>query len=97
MPPLTTVGLLHEIAEGLFGNNMAQVFENTVKMFVWISQRCYEVILYRSLHDAANRLNSLAPNDFSEIAHVLSDVLFLGSIEIHNAEESFLVSMNTSD
>lgn len=92
---VTNIGLPHDLGE-VFGNNVAQVFENTVKMFVWISRRYYEVVLFRSLQDAANRLNSLSNNELWGIATALLDVLSIGSFEICKAKDSFLVSMNTS-
>jgi hypothetical protein len=89
------IGSPHDLAE-VFGNDVAQVFENTVKMFVWLSRRYYEVVLFRNLQDAANRMNSLSINELSDIAIALLDVLSIGLLEICKAEESFLVSMNTS-
>jgi hypothetical protein len=73
-----------------------QALETAVKMFVWISRRYYEVILFRSLQDAVNGLRSLATDELSEIAGVLLNVLFIGSVQLCKIEDEFLVSMNIS-
>ncbi len=89
---LTNDDLSPEIVE-VFENNVAGVFENTVKLLVWISRRYYEVMFFRSLQDAANRMNSFSTEELSEIARALLEVLSIGSLEICKAEDSFLVSI----
>jgi hypothetical protein len=91
---VTNEDLMPDIA-GIFEPNVAEVYENTIKLLAWISRRYYEVIIFQSLQNAANRLNLFSTNELSEIARALLEVLSIGSIEICKAEDSFLVSVNT--
>jgi len=77
-----------------FNYNMAEVFENSVKLFVWISRRYYEVMIFRSLQNSSNRLESLSADELVEIARALLDILVIGSTETCMAKDSFLVSIS---
>ena len=80
-------------ATELLDNGLAEVFEDTVKLLVWISRRYYEVKIFRSLQNALNQLESFSGPELSEIANVLLNMLILGSVDICDAKDTFLVSM----
>jgi hypothetical protein len=73
---VTNDDLMADMA-GVFEPNAAQVYENTVKLLAWISRRYYEVMIFQSLQNDANRINSLSTNELSEVARELLRVLSL--------------------
>ena len=82
LPPL--------LAEAL-QNNMAEVFLNTVKLSIWISRRYYEVMIFRRLQNASNRLESFSTDELSKLAKALFSILTMGLSDSYQG--SFLVSM----
>ena len=78
----------------IFKNNHANLFEDTIKLSVWMSQRYYEVTIFRILQNAANRLESCSTNELSDIVGALLTILTIGSVETCELEDGFLVRMD---
>lgn len=91
----TSNDLPPEVA-AIIGNNVAEVFENILKLFLWISRRYYEVMIFQTLQNVCNRLELLSTSGLLALAQPLLNVLRLGSIEICQPEAKFLVRMNTT-
>ncbi|RFU24421.1 hypothetical protein B7463_g11923, partial [Scytalidium lignicola] len=88
VPPIESHYMLPE--------DLVQIFNNAINTFAWISRRYYEIILFRNLQDAANRLNSLSTDELTQIAGVLLDMLFIGTMEMCKTEDSFAASIGQS-
>lgn len=93
LEPVTIEDLTSESIETA-ENEEALLYRNTVKLLAWVSRRYYEIIIFRILQDASNRLESFSADERSEIAKALSDILSLGTMEICKAEDSFMVCMD---
>lgn len=92
---LKTDDLPPEITE-LFGNNVAEIFENTVKLLMWIFRRYYEVMIFRSLQNALNRLESFSASKLSYLARAILAILHMEQLKLCKVEDTFIVSMRTT-
>lgn len=79
-----------------FETDLSDVFEDTVKLLVWISRRYYEIKMFQNFQRAANGLYSLSSKELIETAQMFLHQLFFGSVNTCRIEERIFVRAEVS-